>query len=81
MKMFIWKSQRVWGVSGVDRKPTICKHIKSLDELKQAPLTWNAKIGSSLKHLGFTSCLGDPCSYKEQNNGEEIMIIALYVDD
>lgn len=43
------------GVSGIDRKSTIRKLIKLLNGLKHMHWRWNAKIDSSLNHLGFTS--------------------------
>lgn len=42
------------GVIGVDRNDTICKLIKALCQLEQAPRRSNSNINSFLKHYGIS---------------------------
>lgn len=66
----------------VSDKNLVCKLIKSLYCLKQAPKRWNVKIDPFLvEKLGFKKCSGDPCLYIKVNNNGDIIVIALYVDD
>lgn len=58
----------------------VLKLNKSIYGLKQAPLVWNQTINKTLKSLGFTRSVEEPCIYYNIENNEQIFI-ALYVDD
>ena len=58
----------------------VCKLNKSLYGLKQAGYTWNKKIDATLCSHSFTPLDADNCVYLHQQ-GSDIIIIALYVDD
>ena len=58
----------------------VLKLNKSIYGLKQAPLVWNQTINKTLRSLGFTRSVEEPCIYYNFENNESIFI-ALYVDD
>lgn len=58
----------------------VCKLEKSLYGLKQAGREWNHKINEILANMEFKQCKTDSCVFVKRN-GNEINIIALYVDD
>ena len=58
----------------------VCKLKKSIYGLKQSSRCWNEALDKHLKKMGFKQSSYDPCIYV-LNSGEEIVIIAVYIDD
>jgi len=58
----------------------VCKLKKSIYGLKQSPRCWNEALDKQLKNMKFKQSANDPCIYILQS-GEEVFIIAVYVDD
>jgi hypothetical protein len=58
----------------------VCRLNKSIYGLKQAPLVWNEHLNKTLLSLNFVRCKDDPCVYI-YNDGNNSLIIAIYVDD
>ena len=57
---------------------TVCKLLKALYSLKQAPRLWQKKLSNALKELGFKPYTSDQCVYINQKTG---ILIITYVDD
>lgn len=66
------------GIEGYNNR--LLRLRRSIYGLKQAGRTWNEKITSSLKNLGFTQLISDHCVFSLQR-GNDYYYIALYVDD
>lgn len=58
----------------------ICLLKKSLYGLRQAGRQWHARLREVLLEFGASASNGDPCLYFK-GQGEEIVLIAVYVDD
>lgn len=58
----------------------ICKLNKAIYGLKQAAITWNIKMGDSLKKLNFLQITIDPSLFKRPKE-ENILYIIVYVDN
>jgi hypothetical protein len=58
----------------------VCKLLKSLYSLKQAPKQWREKFDRTLTSAGFVVNEGDKCVYYQYGGGEGV-ILCLYVDD
>ena len=58
----------------------VCKLNKSIYGLKQSSRCWFNTIDEFLENSGYTKSSSDPCIYIKRE-GENIMLIALYVDD
>ena len=58
----------------------ICKLLKSLYGLKEAPKQWNEKFDRTLTSAGFVVNEADKCVYYRYG-GTEGVILCLYVDD
>lgn len=56
----------------------VCKLIKSIYGLKQAPKDWNERITKFLKNLGLEATDDDPCVFY---NKKRTLIVAIFVDD
>ena len=54
---------------------------KSLYGLKQAGREWNALLSATLKGLGFTQHLADPCIFRLMEGSSVKVILAVHVDD
>ena len=65
-------------VTGKEKK--VCKLVKSLYELKQAPKQWHAKFDQTMLASGFKINECDKCVYIKNTPGHEV-IVCLYVDD
>jgi hypothetical protein len=65
-------------VKGEERK--VCKLLKSLYDLKQAPKQWHEKFDITLTSVGFVINEADKCVYYRHGGGEGV-ILCLYVDD
>lgn len=53
---------------------------KALYGLRQAPRAWNAKLDSSLAHLGFVRCPSEHAVYT-RGSGADRLLLGVYVDD
>jgi hypothetical protein len=53
---------------------------KTLYGLRQAPQTWNAKLDSTLKGMGFRQSSHEAAIYR-RGNGGNILLVGVYVDD
>jgi hypothetical protein len=58
----------------------VCKLLKSLYDLKQAPKQWHEKFNKTLTSAGFVVNEVDKCVYYRYGGGNG-MILCLYVDD
>jgi hypothetical protein len=58
----------------------VCLLKKALYGLKQAPRAWYSRIDEHLQNLGFAKSFSESTLYVKQN-GANILIISLYVDD
>jgi hypothetical protein len=65
-------------VKGEERK--MCKLLKYLYSLKQAPKQWHEKFDRTLTSVGFVVNDADKCVYYRHGGGEGV-ILCLYVDD
>ncbi|UYV66146.1 hypothetical protein LAZ67_4000486 [Cordylochernes scorpioides] len=57
----------------------VCKLKKAIYGLKQAGMTWHAKLDSVLKEMGLEQMKTDNCVYIKHHEG--ILLVAIYVDD
>jgi hypothetical protein len=58
----------------------LCKLLKSLYDLKQAPKQWHKIFDKTLTYVGFVVDEADKCVYYRYGGGEGV-ILCLYVDD
>ncbi|KAL2231171.1 UNVERIFIED_CONTAM: Retrovirus-related Pol polyprotein from transposon TNT 1-94, partial [Sesamum indicum] len=58
----------------------VCKLVKSLYRLKQAPKQWHEKFDKTILAFGFTVNENDKCIYCKVK-GDKMIILCLYVDD
>lgn len=58
----------------------VCKLIKALYGLHQAPRAWYLKLNLYLESLGFKKCPSEHAVYTRKE-GEEKLVVAVYVDD
>jgi hypothetical protein len=65
-------------VKGEEQK--VCKLLKSLFGLKQAPKQWHEKFDTTLTIAGYVVNEADRCVYY-QHGGGHFVILCLYVDD
>jgi hypothetical protein len=63
-----------------NEKSHVCRLKKSLYGLKKSPCAWYEKIDGFLISLGFNKSSADPNLYYSIN-GNELLILVLYVDD
>ncbi|UYV61924.1 hypothetical protein LAZ67_1007079 [Cordylochernes scorpioides] len=57
----------------------VCKLKKAIYGLKQAGMTWHAKLDSVLKEMGLEQMKTDNCVYIKREEG--VLLVANYVDD
>nr|ABA96256.1 retrotransposon protein, putative, Ty1-copia subclass [Oryza sativa Japonica Group] len=62
------------------REGMVCKLLKSLYGIKQAPKQWHEKFDTTLTSVGFVVNVVDKCMYYRYGGGEGV-ILCLYVDD
>ncbi|GJZ09984.1 zinc finger, CCHC-type containing protein [Tanacetum coccineum] len=62
-------------------KHKVCKLVKSLYRLKQAPKQWHQKFDEVVLPSGFLLNQSDKCVYSKFNSSGKGVIICLYVDD
>ena len=66
---------------GYETNNKVCKLIKTIYGIKQAPNEWNNTLNSYIISLGFKRCRSDTCLYvKKSRTGREIFL-AVFVDD
>jgi hypothetical protein len=53
---------------------------KTLYGLRQALMTWNAMLDSTLKRMGFMPSLHEAVIYRRGNQGN-VLLVGVYVDD
>jgi hypothetical protein len=58
----------------------VCKLVKSLYDLKQAPKQWHEKFDVTLISTCFSVNEADRCAYYRHGGGQGV-ILCLYVDD
>jgi len=63
-----------------DQESKVCRLLKSLYSLKQAPKQWHEKFDRTLTSMGFAINEADRCVYYHHGGGEGV-IVCLYVDD
>nr|GEU56410.1 zinc finger, CCHC-type [Tanacetum cinerariifolium] len=66
-------------ISGNEHK--VCKLVKSLYEIKQAPKQWHQKFYEVVLSSGFHLNQSDKCVYSKFDSSDKGVIICLYVDD
>eukprot|EP00253_Pinus_taeda_P002861 PITA_02861 len=59
----------------------VCKLKKDLYGLKQAPRSWYVKIDSFFYEKGFMRNKNDPNLYIKEDEGKNVALISVYVDD
>jgi len=71
------------GYSKVKKKQNlVCKLNKTLYGTKQAPHEWNNELNNYLvNELGFKRCLSDTCVYIRKSKNNNLIILAVFVDD
>lgn len=58
----------------------MCRLLKSLNGLKQAPRQWNTKLLEAILHLGFIQSHHDHSLFLKKT-GNDLVLILVYVDD
>jgi hypothetical protein len=58
----------------------VCKLLKSLYDLKQAPKQWHEKFNKTLTYAGFVVNEANKCLYYQYGEGEGV-ILCIYVGD
>ena len=76
-KRFIWTSQ---GFIAKGQENKVCKFVKSLYGVKQAPKQWHLKFNKVVVQFGFIVHEHDKCIYFK-NFGNKYIILCLYIDD
>ena len=69
------------GFVSKDQEGMVCKLLKSLYDLKQAPKQWHEKFDRTLTSAGFVVNKADKCVLYYRYGGAEGVILCLYVDD
>ena len=64
-----------------DRETHVCKLKKALYGLKQAPKTSYGRIHGFLTSLGFTKSKADSNIYYKVEEGNQVVLLLLYVDE
>eukprot|EP00253_Pinus_taeda_P022507 PITA_22507 len=59
----------------------VCRLKKALYGLKQAPKSWYVKIDSFFYEKGFMRSKNDPNLYIKEDEGKNVALISVYVDD
>lgn len=60
---------------------TVCKLIKFLYGLKEAPKSWHQKFDDIVLANGYKVNQSDQCVYRKLDNNDKRVMICLYVDD
>jgi transposase InsO family protein len=64
-----------------DSAGRVCRLLKSLYGIKQAPFEWNEEFNSTLLSLGFTRSHADPCVYTKLTKSKRLILLGVFVDD
>jgi hypothetical protein len=59
----------------------VCKLIKTLYGIKQAPNEWNGDLNAFIFSMQYTRCKTDTCLYVKTSKTGRTMILATFVDD
>ena len=59
----------------------VCYLKRSIYGLKQSPRCWNHVLDSKLREMKFKPTSGDSCLYVHTDQGGEMSLVAVYVDD
>ena len=68
------------GFNNPGKEHFVCKLNKTIYGLKQLAKTWDEKLNTVLKELGFIQGEADPCLHIKETREGEIDLIS-YVDD
>ena len=84
--IFITLPPGIDGIKGVispalEKHPQVCKLLKSLYGIKQAPHDWNEEINRTILKLGYTRLASDTCMYVKMSKTKRPITIPLFVDD
>lgn len=66
---------------GYEQENKVCKLKKPIYGLKQASRQWNKKLNTALIEIGMTRSNIDPCVYYRIIDENDMLFIAVYVDD
>ena len=61
-------------------KNLVCKLLKSIYDLKQAPRDWYNELGTFLLSQGFKRLASEPCVFIKRDSNS-IILLGVYVDD
>ena len=59
----------------------VCKLLKTLYGVKQAPRMWNIELSNFVINLGYMRCESDPCIYVKRSSTGRMIIVPVFVDD
>ena len=68
-------------VLGPDSSPLVCKLVKSLNGLKQAPRALSQLVKKVLTNHGFVMSKAEPALYYRQDSSGDWIYVLTYVDD
>ena len=63
------------------KRTWFCRLTKSLYDLKQAPRCWYKRFDSFIFSLGYNRLSSNHCIYYKRFDGDDFIILLLYVDD
>ena len=63
------------------RRDWVCKLVKSLYGIKQAPREWNLDLNSTILSIGYTRCVSDTCLYTKISRTGRAILVPIFVDD
>lgn len=69
------------GVTNSAQGGLVCKLLKTLYGIKQAPREWNAEFNEAIVALGYSRCVSDSCVYVKRSRTGGVIIIPVFVDD
>ena len=67
--------------TGKNGERLVCKLNRSIYGLRQSGACWEAKLAEVLTQLGLDRCDTDPCLWKLKGEGDQVLFLAIYVDD
>jgi hypothetical protein len=79
--LFALTAQEGWCIHHMDIKSVFLNDLcKALYGLRQAPMTWNVKLDSTLKGMSFGQSLHETAIY-QRGNGGNTLLMGVYIDD
>ena len=60
---------------------SVCRLLKTLYGIKQAPRAWNQDLNTAILALGYNRCIKDSCVYTKMSRSGKMMILPIFVDD